>query len=177
MSAWAQRLDNPVSARLRDPAATGYAGILLGVFAAFLCIPPLQARTITWPIVVGAVAVAFGIWTVTRGRTRLGWGAVASGAIGIGLGILATRSGTGNLNTVFDAALIAQTFAFATPLVFGALLFGTTHGLTSNVIQPELAGNLTYIIQGLVVLFIGADVLILYVWNTRRKLRPRKTPA
>ncbi len=56
-------------------------------------------------------------------------------------------------------------------LLFGALLFGTTHGLTSNVIQPELAGNLTYIIQGLVVLFIGADVLILYVWNTRRKLR------
>jgi ABC-type uncharacterized transport system permease subunit len=60
-------------------------------------------------------------------------------------------------------------------LLFGALLFGTTHGLTSNVIQPELAGNLTYIIQGLVVLFIGADVLILYVWNSRRKLR-RKGP-
>ena len=58
-------------------------------------------------------------------------------------------------------------------LLFGALLFGTTHGLTSNVIQPELAGSLTYIIQGLVVLFIGADVLILYVWNARRKLRPR----
>jgi general nucleoside transport system permease protein len=58
-------------------------------------------------------------------------------------------------------------------LLFGALLFGTTHGLSSNVIQPELAGNLTYIIQGLVVLFIGADVLILYVWNSRRKLRPR----
>jgi general nucleoside transport system permease protein len=63
-------------------------------------------------------------------------------------------------------------------LLFGALLFGTTHGLTSNVIQPELAGSLTYIIQGLVVLFIGADVLILYIWNTRRKLRPhRAKPA
>jgi general nucleoside transport system permease protein len=56
-------------------------------------------------------------------------------------------------------------------LLFGALLFGTTHGLTSNVIQPELAGQLTYIIQGLVVLFVGADVLILYIWNSRRKLR------
>ena len=52
-----------------------------------------------------------------------------------------------------------------------ALLFGTTHGLTSTVIKPELAGQLTYIIQGLVVLFIGADVLILYVWNSRKKLR------
>jgi general nucleoside transport system permease protein len=58
-------------------------------------------------------------------------------------------------------------------LLFGALLFGTTHGLTGNVIQPELAGNLTYIIQGLIVLFVGADVLILYVWNSRRRLRLR----
>jgi ABC-type uncharacterized transport system permease subunit len=62
-------------------------------------------------------------------------------------------------------------------LLFGALLFGTTHGLSSNVIQPELAGNLTYIIQGLVVLFIGADVLILYIWNTRRLLRPKHRRA
>ena len=73
-------------------------------------------------------------------------------------------------------ALLGRNTAVGTglsALLFGALLFGTTHGLSSNVIQPELAGNLTYIIQGLVVLFIGADVLILYVWNTRRKLRPR----
>ena len=62
-------------------------------------------------------------------------------------------------------------------LLFGALLFGTTHGLSSNVIQPELAGNLTYIIQGLVVLFIGADVLILYIWNSRRLLRPKHRRA
>ena len=45
------------------------------------------------------------------------------------------------------------------------------------MIQPELAGNLTYMIQGLVVLFVGADVLILYIWNTRRKLRPRAKPT
>jgi simple sugar transport system permease protein len=64
-------------------------------------------------------------------------------------------------------------------LLFGALLFGTTHGLTSNVIQPALAGNLTYMIQGLVVLFVGADVLILYIWNSRRRLRPtvKSAPA
>ncbi len=62
-------------------------------------------------------------------------------------------------------------------LLFGGLLFGTTHGLTSNVIQPELAGNLTYIIEGLIVLFVGADVLILYVWNTRRRLFPRRRRA
>jgi len=53
--------------------------------------------------------------------------------------------------------------------VFGALLNGTsTRGLSSTVIPPELASNLTLMIQGLVVLFIGADILILYIWNLRR---------
>ncbi len=54
--------------------------------------------------------------------------------------------------------------------LFGALLFGTTHGLQSGAIDPQLASNLTYIIQGLIVLFVGADILILYLWNTRRRL-------
>ena len=121
MNAWVQRLDNPLSAWLRDPAATGYGALLLGAFAAFLAIPPIQARTVTWPIVVGVVAATLGIWTATRGRRRLGYGAVAAGLIGIGLGILATRSGTGNLNAVFNAQLIAQMFASSTPLIFGAI--------------------------------------------------------
>jgi general nucleoside transport system permease protein len=121
MSTWAARLDNPLSARLRDPALSGYLGILLGAFAAFLAIPPIEARSQAWPVVVGVVATVFGIWTVSRGRRRLGWGAVAAGVLGIGLGILATRSGTGNLEAVFDSTLIAQTFGLATPLVFGAI--------------------------------------------------------
>ena len=67
-----------MSARLRDPAATGYAGLLLGAFAAFLTIPPIQARTITWPIAVGVVAAVLGIWTATprppQARLRSGRG-------------------------------------------------------------------------------------------------------
>jgi general nucleoside transport system permease protein len=58
--------------------------------------------------------------------------------------------------------------------LFGALLYGTTHGLQSGTIDPSLAGHLTEIIQGLVVLFVGADVLILAVWNSRRKLKRRQ---
>ncbi len=74
-------------------------------------------------------------------------------------------------------ALLGRNTAIGTglgALLFGALLFGTTHGLSSNVIDPQLAGNLTYMIQGLIVLFVGADVLILYVWNSRRRMRPRR---
>src|SRR5581483_4013994 len=120
VSVWVQRLENPLSARLRDPAATGYTGILLGALAAFLCIPPVQARTVTWPIVVGVIAAVFGIWTVTRGRARLGWGAVAAGVIGIGLGILATRSSVGNLNGVVNIGLEGMMLMGAFWGVYGA---------------------------------------------------------
>jgi simple sugar transport system permease protein len=67
---------------------------------------------------------------------------------------------------------------FFSALLFGALLNGTsTRNLDPAVFQPELAGNLTQIIQGLVVLFVGADVLILYLWQARRKLRRRAPEA
>jgi ABC-type uncharacterized transport system permease subunit len=57
-------------------------------------------------------------------------------------------------------------------LLFGALLNGTsTRNLDPAVFEPELAGNLTLIIQGLVVLFVGADLLILYLWRARLRLR------
>ena len=61
--------------------------------------------------------------------------------------------------------------------LFGGLLYGTTHGLQSGTIDPSLAGHLTEMIQGLVVLFVGADVLILAVWNSRRKIRRRQPAA
>jgi simple sugar transport system permease protein len=67
----------------------------------------------------------------------------------------------------------------AAALLFGALVNGTsTRGLDPSVFPPQLAGNLTLMIQALVLLFVGADILILYVWNARKYLvRRRDTPA
>jgi simple sugar transport system permease protein len=60
---------------------------------------------------------------------------------------------------------------FFSSLLFGALLTGTsTRNLNPEIFDPELAGNLTLIIQGLVVLFIGADLLVLWLWRARRRL-------
>jgi general nucleoside transport system permease protein len=51
-------------------------------------------------------------------------------------------------------------------LLFGALLTGTsTRNLDPEVFQPELANNLTLMIQALVLLFISADLVILWLWR------------
>ena len=56
-------------------------------------------------------------------------------------------------------------------VLFASLLYGTsTRSLNSDVFPPALASNLTWMIQALVLLFIGADVLILYVWHARQRL-------
>ncbi|MDX6485904.1 MAG: ral nucleoside transport system permease protein [Gaiellaceae bacterium] len=66
-------------------------------------------------------------------------------------------------------------------LLFGSLVNGTsTRGLDPTVFPPQLAGNLTLMIQALVLLFVGADVLILYAWQARKKLgfgRSQPPPA
>jgi general nucleoside transport system permease protein len=69
----------------------------------------------------------------------------------------------------------------AAALLFGALISGTSQrNLDPTVFEPELAGNLTYIMQGLVVLIVSADVLVLGVLRRGRGLvrtRRREEPA
>ena len=69
-------------------------------------------------------------------------------------------------NTAVGVALAA--------LLFAGLQTGTsTRNLNPDVFPPELASGLTLIIQGLIVLFVGADVivLVLLAWFRRRGKR------
>jgi ABC-type uncharacterized transport system permease subunit len=57
-------------------------------------------------------------------------------------------------------------------LLFGALFTGTsTRSLNADVFPPELAGNLALMIQALILLFVGADLLIIWLWQARKRLR------
>ncbi len=61
---------------------------------------------------------------------------------------------------------------FFSAVLFGGLINGTSgRHLSADVFPPQLAGNLTQIIQGLIILFIGADILVLYLWNKWRRVR------
>src|SRR5262245_16280032 len=60
-------------------------------------------------------------------------------------------------------------------LLFGALLSGTSQrNLDPNIFEPELAGNLTFIIQGLVVLIVSADVIVVTMLRRGRGLFGRR---
>jgi simple sugar transport system permease protein len=90
-------------------------------------------------------------------------GAGAVGFLGIAVALLGRNSAVG----IFFSALL-----------FGALLNGTSdRHLDPAVFPPTLAENLTLLIQGLVLLFIGADILVMYAWQARRRLVPRRLRA
>ena len=132
-----------------NPAAAGYGGI--------------KVRT----NYVRAMAISGAFAGLAGGLDMMGYlfhyGTIDVQATSIGfLGIAVALLGR---NTALGTGLAA--------LLFGGLVYGTTHGLQGGSIDPSLAGHLTEMIQGLVVLFVGADVLILYLWNARRKLRRR----
>ncbi len=59
-------------------------------------------------------------------------------------------------------------------LLFAALEIGTsTRQLDPEVFDPELATDLATMIQALVIFFVGAELLIVYLWQARRFVRLR----
>jgi simple sugar transport system permease protein len=74
-------------------------------------------------------------------------------------------------------ALLGRNTAIGTvaaALLFGALVSGTSQrNLDPSIFEPELASNLTLIIQGLVVLVVSADVLVLGLLRRGRRLLAR----
>jgi simple sugar transport system permease protein len=109
----------------------------------------------------GAFAGLAGAMDILGWQFRLGQADVRASTIGF-VGIAVALLGR---NTAVGVGLGA--------LLFGALLNGTSgRQLDPSIFRPDLAGNLAQIIQGLVVLFVGAETLVLSVTRFRR--RPKK---
>ena len=61
---------------------------------------------------------------------------------------------------------------FFSAILFGALINGTSvRNLDPTIFKPELATNLTLIIQGLIVLLVSAPVIVTSMY----RLRPKRT--
>ena len=108
----------------------------------------------------GAFAGLAGAIDILGWQFRLSTGDVQTSQIGF-VGIAVALLGR---NTAVGTGLAA--------LLFGALLTGTsTRNLDPSIFQPELASNLTLLIQGLVVLFVGLDMVILALLGRARRRR------
>jgi ABC-type uncharacterized transport system permease subunit len=88
----------------------------------------------------------------------------------VGLGFFGIAVALLGRNTASGTAVAA--------LLFGALLTGTSQrNLDPTIFEPELASNLTLIIQGLVVLIVSADVIVLTMLRRGRGVFRRRAPA
>jgi simple sugar transport system permease protein len=113
--------------------------------------------------IAGGFAGLAGVIDILGWQFRLNTNDIQASTIGF-IGIAVALLGRNTAVGVFFSALL-----------FGALVSGTsTRHLDPSIFRPDLANNLTLLIQGLIVLFVGADVLILYLWQARRKLGLRR---
>ena len=103
------------------PRTVAIVGIVVGLLAFWIALPPWTVRGVVYPIVIGLIAVTLGLAALVQGERRYGGWAIAAGFLGAVAGLWAQGVEKETLEAVLTGGLLASALRFATPLAFAAM--------------------------------------------------------